>query len=450
MTPSTFSEEEPEDPSVKDPGREDISAEQVIPPAFYGWKTLIGLMIVYAALCGDITYAYGVFLPVMNRTFHWSRSALSGPYGLFFMIGGFLGPLAGITVAKLGARRAIVFSGLMAVLGLLGMSRVQTLWQAYFFFGIMGGLAIAFGEFIPITSAINHWFIRKRSLAMGLLFASGGIGGFILPPLISRLISGMGWRWTWAFLAGLHFFMTVILGGWLIRSRPEDLGQFPDGEPVQSQSLGEGPPTSGQKIFQTSTDWTVKEALHTPVLWLILLLFSIVLFVSAMLTTHQVAYLQDLNFSPFQSASALGLMIGMSIIGRLSSGFLGMRIEGRVLAAFFMAAMALGLLALILARNLFTIYLYSTLTGIGFGGMVVLTPNLISAYFGRTHYSRIIGWTSPLVTLISAGSPTLAGLLYEFSGSYFSPLVLSAALLTVGVFIALFTRPPKESVTRNL
>lgn len=407
-------------------------------------------MIVYAALCGNITYGYGVFLPVMSKEFQWSRSALSGPYGLFFMIGGFLGPLAGITVARLGARKAIVFSGLIAFLGLLGMSRVQALWQVYFFFGVMGGLAIAFGEFIPITSAINHWFIRKRSLAMGLLFASGGIGGFVLPPLISHLISGMGWRWTWVFLAGLHFIMTVVLGGWCIRSRPEDLGQLPDGKPARSQSLVEGQPLSGPKVFQTSRDWTVKEALHSPVLWLILFLFSLVLFVSAMLTTHQVAYLQDLNFSPFQSASALGLMIGLSIIGRLASGFLGLRFEGRVLAALFMASMALGLLALILARNLFTIYLYSILTGVGFGGMVVLTPNLISAYFGRTHYARIIGWTSPVVTLISAGSPTLTGLLYEYYGSYFAPLVLSAALLTVGIFLALLTRPPKISGPRNL
>ncbi len=82
----------------------------------------------------------------------------------------------------------------------------------------MGGLALAFAEFLTVTTVINHWFIRKRSLALGFLFASGGVGGFFLPPLISLFISGLGWRWTWVCLAGLHLLLTVILAGLLIRN----------------------------------------------------------------------------------------------------------------------------------------------------------------------------------------------------------------------------------------
>jgi ABC-type molybdenum transport system ATPase subunit/photorepair protein PhrA len=70
-----------------------------------------------------------------------------------------------------------------------------------------------------------------------------------------------------------------------------------------------------------------------------------------MLTTHQVAYLQDLNFSPMMSATVFGLMAGISIIGRLLSGALALRFEGRYLAAFFMTSMGLGILVLICARN---------------------------------------------------------------------------------------------------
>jgi MFS family permease len=409
---------------------------------FSGWTTLAGLMVVYAGLCGNITYGYGVFLPVMSQTFHWSRSALSGPYSLYFIVGGLLGPPAGIAVARLGARKIIIIFNLIAVLGLLGMSRVQALWQVYLFFGVLAGLGIAFGEFIPITSAINHWFIRKRSMAMGLLFASGGVGGFAMPPLISWLISGLGWRWTWVFLAGLHLLLTVIIGGILIRSRPEDLGQVPDGIPETSGSGQDNQASSNRKIFQTSKDWNVGEAFRTPALWMITLLFSITLFVSAMLTTHQVAYLEDLNFSPLMSATALGLMIGMSIIGRLSCGFLGMRFEGRYLAAVFFGFMGLGILALISVRGIISVYLYSVLTGIGFGGIIVLIPGLLSAYFGRKNYSRIIGWVSPLVTLISAGSPPLTGMLYDASGSYRAPFSIAAVLLFAGIGIAFLARPP--------
>ena len=410
---------------------------------FYGWTTLIGVMSAYAGLCGDITYAYGLFLPVMSETFLWSRSALSGPYVLFFVIGGLLGPVAGMTIAVFGPRKNIIAFNLVAALGLFGLSQTKALWQVYLFFGIMGGLGIAFGEFIPLTTVINNWFIRRRSMAMGLFLASGGVGGFIFPPLISKLISGLGWRWGWAYLACQHLLLTVILGGILIRNRPEDLGQQPDGsyEPPPEISLNHS--ANRSPVYQTAVDWSVGQAMRTPALWMIMALFSIILFVTNMLTTHQVAYLQDLTFSPLLSATVLGLMLGMSIIGRLACGFLGMRFEGRQLAVFFLTAMGLGIVALIQARGIFYLYLYSIFMGIGFGGMIVLMPNLLGDYFGRSHYSRILGWTAPVITLISAGSPTLAGFLYDTTGNYFLPFSIAAALVFAGIVLAFLLRPPK-------
>jgi MFS family permease len=405
--------------------------------------SLIGVMAAYAGLCGDITYAYGVFLPAMSQTFHWSRSVLSGPYVLYFLIGGLLGPVAGLTVARFGPRKNIISFNILAALGLFGMSQVHAIWQVYLFFGVMGGLGIAFGEFIPLTTVINNWFIRRRSLAMGLFLASGGIGGFVFPPFISQLISGLGWRWAWVILAGLHLLLPVILGGILIRNRPEGIGRHPDVIPIIIDQTSLDHPDHPKPVYQTPVDWTVKEAMRTPALWMITALFSIILFVSNILTTHQVAYLQDLNFSPLVSATALGLMLGMSILGRLACGLLGMRFEGRHLSVFFLACMGSGVICLMYARGIFSIHLYSLLTGIGFGGMIVLMPNLFGAYFGRTHFPRIVGWTAPVVTLVSAGSPTLAGFLYDATGSYFIPFSIAVAFVVTGIVLALLLRSPR-------
>lgn len=407
---------------------------------FYGWINLFGLMMVYGSLCGTATYAYGVFLPAMGEAFDWSRSALSGPYALFFIIGGLLGPVAGMTIARFGARKNIVLCNAVVVLGLLGMSRVETIWHIYLFFGVMVGTGIAFGEFIPITTVINNWFIRKRSLAMGLLFTSGGIGGFAMPPLISYFILNLGWRWAWICLAAIHLALSVIIGGLLIRGRPEDIGQTPDGLTPDTASQNSGQ-VDVRRVYQTQWDWTVGQALRSSSLWMIIALFAIILFVLNMLSTHQVAYLQDLGFSPMVSATALGLMLGASIFGRLMSGLLGMRFEGRHLAVFFLASMGAGILFLIYARSIHFIYLYSALTGIGFGGMIVLMPNILGAYFGRTHYARIVGWTTPVVTMTSAASPNLAGALYDATGTYSLSFSISFSLLVAGIVIALRLRP---------
>ncbi len=415
-------------------------------PRFYGWTALIGVMLAYGGLCGDITYAYGIFLPAMSENFHWSRSALSGPYSLFIIVGGLLGPVAGITVSRFGARKNIILCNVVAAFGLLGMSHVSELWHVYLFFGVMAGMSLGFGEFVSVTTVINNWFIRRRPLAMGLLFASGGIGGLAFPPLISWLISGLGWRTAWVCIATIHLLLTVVLAGIFIRSRPEDVGQAPDGlSDDTSQTVLNA--TARNRVYQTSVDWSLRDALRTPTLWLIVASFSAFFFALNMLTTHQVVYLQDLNFSPMMSATVFGLMIGISIVGRLLSGVLALRFEGRYLAAGFLTSMGLGILALMYARDTSFIYLYSILTGIGFGGMIVLMPNLLGAYFGRTHYSRIVGWTTPITTLFCAASPVIAGFLYDVTGKYFLSLSLAAVLIFASVLITLLSQPPRLPAT---
>jgi MFS family permease len=147
------------------------------------------------------------------------------------------------------------------------------------------------------------------------------------------------------------------------------------------------------------------------------------------------------------SATVFGLMIGISVIGRLLSGALALRFEGRYLAAVFLTSMGLGILALIYARDISFIYLYSILTGVGFGGMIVLMPNLLGAYFGRTHYSRIVGWTTPIITLACAASPVIAGFLYDVTGKYFVSFSLAAVLIFASVIITLLSRPPRLPAT---
>ncbi len=408
---------------------------------FRGWQTLAGVMLAYGGISGTITYAYGVFLPSMIEAFGWSRSSLSAPYTLFLIIGGMLGPLAGFTIARFGARKNIIFCNLLAALGLLGMSQVSALWQAYLFFGFMGGIGIAFGEYLSVTTLINNWFIRRRSFAMGLLFTAGGVAGFIFPPLISWFISGVGWRLSWVILAVIHVLLTVVLAGILIRNTPEELGQMPDGV-TENVWLDKLTFLSSRPVYSTPVDWTLGEALRSPALWLLIIVFSVILFVLMLLTTHQVAYLQDLNYSPLAASSALGLMLGTSIVGRILCGLLGMRFEGRYLAAVFLALMCLGVICLINAGGIIFVYLYAVFAGIGFGGMIVLMPNLIGSYFGRASYPRITGWTMPVVTLAFAGGPLMAGFFHDATGTYLLPFGVAAALLFACIFIALFTHPP--------
>ena len=134
---------------------------------FSGWMALAGVMVAYFGICGNVSYAFGVLLPVMAEAFGWKRQAISGAYTFFLILGGLIGPLAGWSVARFGARRNIVLGNIVAVIGLLGMSQVRELWHVYLCFGFLCGIALGFSEYLPTTTVVNHWFIRRRSLALG-------------------------------------------------------------------------------------------------------------------------------------------------------------------------------------------------------------------------------------------------------------------------------------------
>ena len=418
-------------------------------PRFYGWTALAGVTLVYFALCGDISYAYGVFLPAMCQEFGWSRSALSIPYTSLLIVVGILGPLAGISISRFGPRKNIVISNFIAVLGLLGMSIIEETWHVYLFFGVLGGLAISFGEFIPTTAVVNNWFVKRRALALSLLLTSGGVGGFAFPPMISWLITSLGWRLGWICLGVIHLILAVVIGGILIRNRPEDIGQVPDGKAIQvAQETSINNPTAG-RVYQTPVDWKLGDALRTPALWLIVFFSSATLYTLNILTTHQVAYLQGLGFSHMTASTAMGLVVGMSIIGRLGCGILGTRFEGRYLAVALLAGLICGMVTLINAGTLPLIYLYATLSGIGYGGILVLMPALFGTYFGRANYPRIAGWTTPVSILLCGFSPLLTGVIYDSTGSYIPAIWVAVAFLVVGLVCAFLARPPKPATSMS-
>jgi MFS family permease len=78
---------------------------------------------------------------------------------------------------------------------------------------------------------------------------------------------------------------------------------------------------------------------------------------------------------------------------------------------------------------------------------MVIMPVLIGAYFGSAAYAQIIGWTTPVTTLFSAGSPLLAALIFDNTGSYTSVFIIALILLGVGLVCALLARPPKPGKT---
>ena len=408
---------------------------------FYGWIALTGAALVYFIADGIFFYSYGVFLPTMCDELGWSRAAMAAGLSVGTLAFGLPSPLIGASITRFGPRVNMVLGNLLAALGLAGMSLAQEVWHIYFFYGLVG-LGSGFGMYIACTTVVNNWFIRNRSLGMGLVIAAGGLGGFAFPPLVTWLISTIGWQLSWVVLAGIHLVFAVLIGGViLVRNKPEDLGQVPDGTSTESLGGGEGI-SHHSRVYQSSVDWRTKQAMRKPVTWLITAICAANFFAIGTITAHQVAYLKDMGITPMIAAMALSLISGMSIVGRLGFGALALRFEVRRLAIASFAVQLVALAILLTTKNMAFIYIYAALFGISYGALITALPTFVGGYYGRTHYAQILGLIFPLTTVAEAVGPVLAGAIYDATATYTLAFAIVVAFSSVGLVCAILARPP--------
>ena len=175
---------------------------------FYGWR-IVGASFLICAVAYGTQYSFGVFFKPIQQEFGWSRALVSGAVSVYWIGHGAFSILMGWGADKYGPRKVMALAGFIAGLALLLVSRIQASWQLYLFYGILFSLGIS-AVWTVLTTTVSRWFVQRRGMALGLIAAGTGTGTVVLPPLSRYLISGYGWRTTYAIL-GLAFWLFVIL-----------------------------------------------------------------------------------------------------------------------------------------------------------------------------------------------------------------------------------------------
>jgi cyanate permease len=143
---------------------------------------------------------------------------------------------------------------------------------------------------------------------------------------------------------------------------------------------------------------------------------------------HQVAYMQELGFSPGAVAAAVGIAGLVSLPARLLLPVLGDHLRPSLLTAAVFGLLALSGLALVGAESWWRVYLYTGVFGVAFGSVLPLRAVVMSRRFSGELYGRLMGLQQTMLALTMAVGPFVAGTLREVSGSYLLPWIGAVAL----------------------
>ena len=403
--------------------------------AYYGWWVL-GATFVLGVLSGGIfSHSNAIFFGPIKRDLGLNSTQTSLIFSLVRAEGSFAGPIVGRFVDKFGARPMIIFGGLLASAGFMALSWVHSYVLFVVIFVGMVGVGKSSGLGQVLISAVNRWFIRRRSLAMSICITGFASGGAVLLPLISIGVSTIGWRDVMLY-SGIFMAVIVVPLALLVRHSPEQMGIEPD-----------LPRPEDDTATQTSlVDFTVRQALRTRSYWILFTGSVLRITMWGAISVHAVEMFVWKGMSQGEAGLMFSLMFFLSIPMRLAAGYLGDHIPLQPMMGGGMVAAGLAVVAMLVMDGNTAVYLFVVLMAVEQGGST-LNWVALGNFFGRTSFATLMGIISTAFNLGMLVSPIYAGYMFDRTGSYTVVLISFLPIyLASGVFF-LMTRKPETPVS---
>jgi sugar phosphate permease len=401
---------------------------------FYGWYIVAACFLVNFIVFGLSVNTFTVYVKPIEADLGWSRKAISGAVAIGALTMGMAAPFVGGLIDRMGARRVMAAGATVIGSVALLLSKAQSL--PYFLaLNALGGVGQAAATVIPISLVISNWFNVKRGRALGLAMTGTGLGGMLMVPVVTWIVVNWGWRTSY-FVGGCIILLVVPLNLLLIRTRPAEKGLLPDGG-IVSESYPE-----------EVNGLTVQEAMRTRSFWLIGFMMLLYGMAWSGIAVHLMAYLTDVGHSERVASLVVGIMLGLTVGGKIAMGWVADYWGIRLAVALTFGMVISGIFLLMGANATVMAYAFAVVYGFAVGAPLLINPAITAQCMGLRHFGTLFGILTLFATPGLAMGPILIGAIYDSTGSYISGFVLSIALVLLGGLCGLKTR--KEAVTETI
>ncbi|MHB8666424.1 MAG: MFS transporter [Burkholderiales bacterium] len=376
----------------------------------YAWVVVWAAFASLAVIFG-VAYSFAALFQSFAAEFSARRADVSLVFGLSGLVYFVLGVGGGMLSDRFGPR-LVCSAGMLCIAGgLFAASLAHSMAMIYLSYGVGIGVGIAL-VYTPAIACVQPWFTRRRGLAAGIASAGIGAGTLVVPLLAAGAIAWLQWRGA---LRGLAAGVLIIgLGATLLLRRA---------------------PSAGGSATSARPGASLREALRSSsFLWLYV---SVVAAGPTMFIpfAHISAAARDLGIGEARAVGLVGLIGIGSLVGRFAIGALADRMGRSLTLALMQASMGASYLLWHAAGGYAALALFALWFGLSYGGIVSLLPALCMDLFGARAVSSIIGALYSGAAVGNLLGPTLAGAVFDRSGSY-GPVIWTCIALSAVATLA--------------
>ena len=286
------------------------------PKVFYGYWIVVATFLCLLVVSGCGFFAFSLFVKPLEADLSWDRGGIMVAFTIYVLVRGVASVFTGRMIDRHEARKVITTGAIIVGLGFILLSQMSNLGHFYVSYAVIGVGMAAMGH-VPLSAIVSNWFKKRRGTAIGIMSAGIGAGGFTLAPLIGGyLIPNFGWRDSYLILAGFTWVLIIPLALFVIKTRPADIGLYPDGRQIPETVAM----TEASSL--TSKGVTLKMALATSSFWLIAIAFLTSGFSQVGIIQSQVPHIEDIGFPAVIAAGVLGILGVFSLVSKFAFGWL--------------------------------------------------------------------------------------------------------------------------------
>jgi len=398
---------------------------------FYGWWVTAAAFISFGLAVGIPYYNISFFYDYFQRAFGWSRADITLGFPLAAALTIWVGPLV---IHRYPPRKLLLIGTALTAVALFGFGRMAGTLGVYYAFWVVYTIGYIFSGPIPHQLIVSHWFRRNRGKAMGIVYVGVGLMGSLGSFLVKPLTESFGFHTALFVLAGMMFLAWPLVL-FVIKDKPSDIGQYPDGDSA--------PPAEAAIISKT-----FRELLSSYPFWLLLIGSFCSIGSIGAINFHMKFVFLDEGFqkgsqvdSAWRNASVL--ILWSSIGGRLLIGGLADKFSKKAVmtATYFLVAATIPLLLVVRPGTDLYLYAFAVLFGFGMGADYMLIPLMAAEQFGVNSLARAMAVILPVNTIGQTWFPYFVSILRDRFGSYWIAMSAVLAVAVIGaVSIAILPR----------
>ena len=407
--------------------------------SFYGWWVTGAAFITFGLAVGLPYYNISFFYDYFMKDHGWTLTQITLGFPLAALPTIFLGPML---IARFSPRKMIVAgTGLTCCAFLLWAKMGDLIWG---YWGIW--VVYAAGYILSGPPAhqiiISQWFRKNRGKAMGVIYVGVGLIGFLGAKLGKPLTESMGYQ-NALMLIGVAVLLAWPLALFVLRDKPSEKGQYPDGADTPPAEISAAP-RSLKNLMSHYSFWLITFGSMCSIgsIGAVNFLMKLVFWENIDPAFKDSPQAQALINSTWQDAQMIILL--SSIGGRLLIGGLADKFNKKLVMTISYFLSAATILLLITVRPPVTPWAFAILFGFAMGADYMLIPLMAAEQFGVTSLARAMSIILPANTLAQTWFPYLTSVLQQQFGSFIYPMYIVFAVgVLSGISIALLPKPEK-------